>query len=301
MKLLVFGCTGQIGWELQRSLATLGTVTAVSATSGGAIATDLSDTQAIRRTLASVAPDVIVNAAAYTAVDRAEQEPALASNINADAPGVMAAYAADHGCLLVHYSTDYVFDGSGDEPWRESDTPNPLNVYGRTKLAGEQAITASGCRHLVLRTSWVHAPRRQNFVRTMLKLARERTTISVVDDQIGAPTPAELVADVTARMVQQMPEGSPLSGIYHVASAGATSWHGCASEAVRLAREAGAVLQLTPEDINAISSADYPAAAPRPKNSRLATDKLQARFGIELPDWRRGVARTVCELMEHGK
>jgi dTDP-4-dehydrorhamnose reductase len=233
MKILLFGKGGQVGWELQRSLAPLGELVALSANSQG-LCGDFTDLDGIAQTVRSVAPDMIVNAAAYTAVDKAETEVELSRTINALAPGVLARQAQQCGAWLIHYSTDYVFDGTGDKPWLETDSTGPLGIYGKTKLEGEQAIVASGCQHLIFRTSWVYAARGANFVKTMLRLAKERDKLTVIDDQIGAPTGAELLADVTAhaiRTVQQYPE---LSGIYHLAASGLTSWHSYARFVIAL-------------------------------------------------------------------
>ena len=223
MNILLLGKNGQLGWELQRSLAPLGRVTALDRHGADGLCGDLADLDGLAATVRAVEPQVIVNAAAYTAVDRAESEPDQAARINAQAPAVLARAAAASGALLVHYGTDYVFDGSGQTPWQEDDATGPLNAYGRTKRAGEQAIVQAGCAHLILRTSWVYAARGGNFAKTMLKLAQERDALKVIDDQIGAPTGADLLADVAAHALRQLAQQPALSGTYHVAAAGHTS------------------------------------------------------------------------------
>ena len=293
MKILLFGKNGQLGWELQRALAPLGDVVALgSADAAG----DLRDPAAIAATVRAVAPQWIVNAAAYTAVDRAEAEPALADLVNATAVGALAGAARAGDAWLLHYSSDYVFDGSGSAPWREDDAPAPLGAYGRSKLAGEELVRASGCRHFVFRTSWVFAARGGNFVRTMLRLARERDALKVVDDQIGAPTGAELLADVSAHAIRRAGVAPP--GTYHVAAAGETSWFGVARHAIARARQRGAAIRVADEQIAPIPSAAYPQAARRPSNSRLDTAKLRAAFDLSLPPWQAGVDRVVDELIE---
>jgi dTDP-4-dehydrorhamnose reductase len=292
MKILIVGGEGQVGWELQRSLAPLGEVIVAPRS-----ALDLCDPGSVGRVLGEHQPDAVVNAAAYTAVDDAEAHPQRADAINHRAVAVMAQWAADRRCWLVHYSSDYVFDGSGRNPFEETNRTGPLNAYGRSKLAGDEAIAASGCMHLILRTSWVHAPRGKNFVRSILKLARERDHLRVVSDQYGAPTSAELIADVTARALEQSMHNEALSGTYHVAAAGETSWHQIARQVVTEANARGADLKLAPAAIEPIASADYPTPAVRPLNSRLQTSKLRDAFGLTLPDWQQGVGRTVAELV----
>lgn len=300
MKILLFGKHGQVGRELQRTLSPLGEIVALDRNGQDSLCGDLSDTLGIASTIDRVRPDVIVNAAAHTAVDRAESEADLAFAINATAPGVMAQEAAKLGSLLVHYSTDYVFDGkgvfdgSGVRPWRETDTPAPLNTYGRSKLAGEQAIQASDCQYLILRTSWVYGLHGNNFVKTVLRLARERQILSMVADQIGAPTGADLIADVTARAIAMARSKPQISGIYHLAASGETSWHGYASFIVEQARANGA--QLAAERIEPVASNAYPTPAQRPGNSRLDTGKLQRQFALHLPPWQEGVSRLIKEL-----
>ncbi len=301
MKILLFGKGGQVGWELQRSLSVLGEVVALDFDSAEHCG-DFSNLQGLTDTVRRVQPNVIVNAAAHTAVDKAESEPDLARTLNALAPQVLAQEAKQLGAWLVHYSTDYVFDGSGDAPWKEADTPAPLSVYGQTKWEGEQLIQASGCQHLILRTSWVYATRGGNFAKTMLRLAKERDRLSVIDDQIGAPTGADLLADVTAHALRHV---LPLqrhnfltqSGIYHVAAGGHTSWHGYARFVLEAAHQAGVVLQASPDSVDPIPTAAYPTPARRPHNSRLDTTLLQNTFGIQLPPWQQGVARMLAEIL----
>ncbi|GAA4012774.1 dTDP-4-dehydrorhamnose reductase [Actimicrobium antarcticum] len=296
MKILLLGKGGQVGWELQRSLAPLGELVAVDFDSTE-LCGDFTNLVGLADTVRAVAPDIIVNAAAHTAVDKAESESELARTINALAPGVLAAEARRSGAWLVHYSTDYVFDGSGNQPWTEDDQSGPLSVYGQTKLEGEQAILASGCKHLIFRTSWVYAARGGNFAKTMLRLAKERDSLSVIDDQIGAPTGADLLADVTAhalRLALQRPE---VSGLYHLAAGGETSWHGYASFVVAFARQAGIEIKVGPDAILPVRTSAFPTPATRPKNSRLNTEKLHQTFGLVLPHWQSGVARMLTEIL----
>lgn len=296
MKILLFGCDGQVGWELQRSLQPLGEVVALDFQNRD-FAADFSKPEALAATIAAVRPDLIVNSAAHTAVDKAESEPALVQAINADAPGAIARSAAASGAWLVHYSTDYVFDGSGSLPRDETAATGPLSVYGKTKLAGEEQIRASGCRHLILRTSWVYAARGGNFAKTMLRLAGERTQLNVIDDQIGAPTGADLLADLTASMIRSARATPDLSGTYHAVASGATSWHGYARLVIETARARGVKLALPPEGLLSIPTAAYPTPAPRPLNSRLDTRKLRERFDLALPEWERGVRRMLDEIL----
>jgi len=301
LKILLLGKNGQVGWELQRALSVLGEVVALDHDSAD-LCGDFTRLQGLRETVHSVQPQVIVNAAAHTAVDQAESEPELARTINAAAPEVLAQEAARLGAWLIHYSTDYVFDGSGHAPWQETDAPAPLSVYGRTKLEGEQRIAASGCRHLIFRTSWVFAARGGNFARTMLRLARERESLNVISDQIGAPTGADLLADVTAHAIRHVlpPLGhndlTP-GGIYHVAAAGETSWHGYARFVLQQAQQAGQVLKAGPDQVAPIPTSAYPTPARRPHNSRLDTTRLQNTFGLTLPPWQAGVARMLTEIL----
>lgn len=297
MKILLLGKNGQVGWELQRSLAPLGEVIALGSDSVQWCG-NFHDLAGIEATVRAIAPDVIVNAAAYTAVDKAETDVDACRTVNALAPGVLAAVAAETGALLVHYSTDYVFDGSGDAPRDEAALTGPLSVYGSTKLEGEQAIARSGCQYLIFRTSWVYAARGGNFARTMLRLAGERDRLSVVADQIGAPTGADLIADVSAHAIRAARAQPALCGIYHLAAAGATSWHGYARHVIELARQAGAAIKVADAAIAAVGSEAFPTPAARPKNSRLDTAKLQSAFALTLPDWQWGVARMLAEILE---
>ncbi len=296
MRILLLGCDGQVGWELQRALQPLGEVVALDFTSREHHA-DFSKPEALAGTVQALRPDVIVNAAAHTAVDKAESEPALAQAINADAVGVLARSAAASGAWLVHYSTDYVFDGSGDQPRAEDAPTGPLSVYGRTKLEGEQQLRASGCRHLILRTSWVYAARGGNFAKTMLRLAGTKTELNVIDDQIGAPTGAELLADLTTLTLRAARAQPELSGTYHAVAGGETSWHGYARFVIETARERGVALTLPADALRAIPTSAYPTPAARPLNSRLDTARLRERFGLHLPDWRVGVRRMLDEIL----
>lgn len=298
MKILLFGRRGQVGWELQRSLAPLGQVIALDLDHHGAdgLCGDFTDRPGLAGTVRRVKPDVIVNAAAYTAVDKAESDHELAHRINSSAPGVLADEAQEMGAWLVHYSTDYVFDGRGNVSWRETDATKPLSVYGQTKLEGETAVARCD-RHLIFRTSWVYAARGQNFVKTMLRLAQERDQLKVVDDQVGAPTGAELIADVTAHALRTVQHRAELAGIYHLAAAGETSWHGYAKFVIEQAHRAGLPVRFAAEAIEAILTSDYPTPAERPLNSRLDTSKLQTNFGLILPEWKAGVARVLAEIL----
>jgi dTDP-4-dehydrorhamnose reductase len=300
MKILLLGKNGQLGWELQRSLAPLGELVALDRHST-AYCGDLSNLQGLLETVQTVRPDVIVNAAAHTAVDKAESEPELARLINASAPGLLAQQAQKLGAWLVHYSTDYVFDGSGTQPWQETDTPAPLSVYGQTKLEGEQLIAAQRSKHLIFRTSWVYAARGGNFAKTMLRLAQERERLTVIDDQWGAPTGAELLADVTAhaiRQVLQRPEDADgCSGIYHLAANGETTWNGYAKHVLAQAQRAQAAIKIIAKEVASVPTSAFPTPARRPHNSRLNTAKLQAAFGLTLPPWQQGVDRMLAEVL----
>ncbi|WP_438866274.1 dTDP-4-dehydrorhamnose reductase [Pseudomonas sp. L1(2025)] len=297
MKILLLGKNGQVGWELQRSLAPLGQVLALDSKSQDYCG-DLSDLDGLAATVQRFAPDVIVNAAAYTAVDKAESEPAQALRVNAEAPAVLAAEALKLNALLVHYSTDYVFAGNGDTPWQESDVVGPLSVYGTTKLQGEQAIQDSGCAHLIFRTSWVYAARGNNFAKTMLRLATERDSLNVIDDQFGTPTGADLLADVTAHSIRAMKLQPELGGIYHLAAGGETTWCRYARFVLEQAQAAGVELKVAPAQVGAIATEVYPTPAKRPNNSRLNTQKLQNAFSLCLPEWQSGVARMLMETLE---
>ena len=298
MKILLFGRNGQVGWELQRSLAVLGDVVALGSTDREPWNGDLRDPEALAATVRAVAPQLIVNAAAYTAVDRAETEPDLARLVNATAVGALARAAKAADAWLVHYSSDYVFDGSGSAPWQEDDRCAPLGAYGRSKLEGEALVRESGCRHLVFRTSWVYAARGANFARTMLRLARERDALRVVDDQVGAPTGAELLADVTAHAWRRARVDPTVGGTYHVAAAGETSWHGYARHVIAFARRRGAPIRVADAAIEPIASAAYPQPARRPLNSRLDTTRLRSVFELTLPPWQAGVDRVVDEWID---
>ena len=298
MKLLLLGKNGQVGWELQRALAPLGEVVGLDFDSLP-VAADFSRPESLRALVREVRPDIIVNAAAHTAVDKAESEPDLARALNASAPGVLAEEAAAGGAWLLHYSTDYIFDGSGRQPRSEDAPTGPLSVYGRTKLEGEQAIRASGCKHLILRTSWVYGARGGNFAKTMLKLAAERDKLSVIDDQIGAPTGADLLADLSAHMLRAALQAPALAGTYHAVAAGETSWHGYARYVIEWARGHGVPVKVAPEAVLPVPTTSYPTPAKRPLNSRLSTDKLRSAFGLVLPAWQSGVERLLTEI--HGR
>ena len=297
MKILLFGKNGQVGWELQRSLAPLGELVALDFDSQD-LCGDFSNTEGIAQAVRSVAPDVIVNAAAHTAVDKAESEAALAHTINALTPGVLAQEAKRKGSWLIHYSTDYVFDGRGETPWVETDPTGPLSVYGKTKLEGEEAIRDAGCKHLIFRTSWVYASRGNNFAKTMLRLAQERDSLTVINDQIGSPTGADLLADVTAHAIRTALQHPQVSGLYHLVASGQTSWHDYARYVIDYARQAGIEIKVTPEAIRPVPTSAFPLPATRPKNSRLNTQKLQNTFGLNLPHWQSGVARMLTEILE---
>ena len=296
MKILLLGASGQVGWELQRSLAAMGEIVAPERHST-ALCGDLANLQGLAATVQQVRPDVIVNAAAHTAVDRAESEPELARTINTLAPGVLAREAAALGVLLVHYSTDYVFDGSGSRPWLETDAPGPLNVYGQTKLEGERLVQAACPNHLIFRTSWVYAARGGNFAKTMLRLAQERERLSVIDDQFGAPTGAELLADVTAHALRQVLRTPGDAGLYHLAAAGETSWHGYAKYVLAQVKPAHGAIKIIATAVDPVVSSAFPTAARRPHNSRLDTGKLQTTFDLKLPPWQQGVARMLTETL----
>ena len=296
MNILLFGKGGQVGWELQRSLSVLGQVTALDFDSTDHCG-DFANPAGVADTVRALRPDVIVNAAAHTAVDKAESEPALAHTLNATTPGVLAQEAARLGAWLVHYSTDYVFDGSGSRPWVEADTPAPLSVYGATKLAGEQAIQQSGCQHLILRTSWVYAARGGNFAKTMLRLAQERERLTVIDDQWGAPTGADLLADVTAHAISHLRQRPQDGGLYHCAAGGETNWNLYAKYVLAQASQAQAAINIKAKEVAPVPTSAFPTPARRPHNSRLDTRKLQATFGLTLPPWQHGVARMLTEIL----
>lgn len=293
MKLLLLGKDGQVGWELQRSLSPLGNVLAL-----GRSQCDLSDLGKLKEIIRKFNPQVIVNAAAYTAVDKAEADLELAYTINRSLPALLAAEASTSGAWLVHYSTDYVFDGSKADAYVEDDTPHPLNVYGKSKLAGEQQIMLSGCKHLILRTSWVFSAHGANFAKTMLRLAAERSELKVVGDQYGAPTSAELIADVTALCLVRLllKDDCALQGIYHLTASGYTSWHGYAQYVIEQAMQGGHALKCLPAAVVSIPASDYPVPAKRPYNSRLNSSKLQQIFGLSMPPWQLHVQRMLGEL-----
>lgn len=293
MKILLLGKNGQLGWELQRALAPLGELVALDRHEGG----DLGQLEALRATVRAIQPRLIVNAAAYTAVDKAENDAAQAHLINGQAPGVLAQEAKALGALLVHYSSDYVFDGSGDQPRAEDAPIAPLSVYGASKAAGEAAIRESGCRHLILRTSWVYARRGGNFAKTMLKLAQEREQLKVIADQIGVPTGADLLADLSAHMARACIADPELGGTYHAVPSGETSWHAYACHVIEAARAQGKPIKVAPDQVLAIPTSDYPTPARRPLNSRLGTAKLQDCFGLHLPAWQCGVDRFLNEIL----
>ena len=300
MKILLLGADGQVGWELRRALLPLGHVIAC-----GRAQADLAHVDAARAAVREHAPDVIVNAAAYTAVDRAEEESDLARRVNSDAVAMLAEEAQRSDAWMVHYSTDYVYDGTKSSPYVETDATNPVNAYGASKLQGDAAIGAAGCRHIIFRTCWVYAVRGHNFPKTMLRLAQTRDDLRVVSDQASAPTSAELIADVTAHALAQAlkaPAGAPAGegGIYHLAAAGETSWYGFACRVLELAAMRGFDLKVRGAQVAPVASADYPSAAKRIANSRLATDKLRSTFGLSLPTWEVLIERFMAELPREG-
>ena len=303
MKILLLGTDGQVGWELQRSLAPLGELVVVGldrATNPGGLSGDFTQLNELAQTVRAVRPDIIVNAAAHTAVDKAESEPDFARLLNATAPGVLADEAQALGAWLVHYSTDYVFDGRGAQPWKEGDATGPLSVYGQTKLEGEQAVQRCE-RHLIFRTSWVYAARGGNFAKTMLRLAKERETLQVIDDQMGAPTGADLIADVTAHAIRQVQAGRAggnvaLAGVYHLVAGGCTNWHEYAKYVVTLVESSQPDIKIIAKKIIAVPTSAFPTPARRPHNSRLDTTKLQTTFDLTLPHWQAGVKRMLSEI-----
>ena len=299
MKILLLGCGGQVGWELQRSLSLLGEVIACDFDSSTDRRADFSRPALVADLVGRVRADFIVNAAAYTAVDKAESEPDVARLVNASTVGVIAQCARKFGSTVVHYSTDYVFDGGGSAPRDETAPTGPLSVYGATKLEGEELIRSSGCRHVILRTSWVYASRGDNFMKTMLRLAGEREQLSVIDDQIGAPTGADLLADVTAHVVRQLGRGEGEEGTFHCVAGGETSWFGFARYVIEWARADGQSIKVAADRIRPIPTSDYPTPAMRPLNSRLSTEKLRGSYSLILPQWQLGVERALREI--HGR
>lgn len=295
MNILITGSTGQVGFELRRQLATLGDILAPNRA-----ALDLSDASAVTAYLAQHQPDLIVNAAAYTAVDNAESDKAMAERLNAKLPAQLAAYCQKNNRWLIHYSSDYVYTGEGETPWQESDATGPCNAYGATKLAGDEAVTNSGCQHLIFRTSWVYSAFGKSFLATMLRLGAERSALSIVGDQIGAPTPARLIALITQQALAKLGSGQTgnalESGVYHLAPKGTTSWHGFACEIFQQAKQTGLPLAITPEGVTAIPTAEYPTPATRPLNSRLTVDKIEKALGIQMPSWQSQLALTVEEI-----
>lgn len=293
MNILLFGKTGQVGWELQRALAPLGNLIALDVHSKEYCG-DFSNPEGIAETVRAIKPDVIVNAAAHTAVDKAESEPEFAQLLNATSVEAIAKEAAKIGAWVVHYSTDYVFPGDGETPWRETDATAPLNVYGQTKLDGEKALQEHCAKHLIFRTSWVYAGKGNNFAKTMLRLAKERKELSVIDDQVGAPTGAELLADCTAHAIRVAMVKPEVAGLYHLVASDTTTWHDYAALVFEQARNAG--IELAIEKLNAVPTTAYPTPARRPQNSRLNTEKFQQSFGLVLPAWDVGVKRMLAEL-----
>lgn len=294
MKILITGANGQVGHALTQRLDNIGEVIALDRQGA-----DLSKPDSLMAVLDVYRPDWIINAAAYTAVDKAEVERELAFTINARAPKVLAEWAAVHGAKLVHYSTDYVFDGQLDRPYREDDATAPLNVYGATKLAGEQAILATKAQAWVFRTTWVFAAHGANFLKTMLRLGQERDALSVVNDQIGAPTSASWIAEVTARLIEA--KNAPTTGVYHLAAAGSTHWQGYAEFVLSEAKRLGMSLKVSPEQVAGIPSSAYPTPAQRPMNSRLNSDALMGALDLSAPDWRKDVAQVIAELVGQAK
>jgi dTDP-4-dehydrorhamnose reductase len=290
MKIFLTGGTGQVGFELQRSLALFGAISAPNSQE-----LDLSDPQATAEYINKIQPDLIVNAAAWTAVDGAEMEQRTAFRLNAELPRQLAGYAKKHNIWLIHYSTDYVYPGNGSTPWQEDSPTDPLSIYGSSKLAGDRAIEEAKPNYLIFRTSWVYAARGKNFLNTMLKLGSERDKLSVVSDQVGAPTPARLIAEVTALAIVNLQVSSIPSGVYHLCSSGETNWHELACEIFKCAIEVGIPIIIEPSQVDAITSEQYPTLAIRPLNSRLSTKKLERTLGIELPHWKNQLLLTLKE------
>ena len=295
IKILLFGKNGQVGWELQRSLATLGKLVALDKQDPHYCG-DLANPAGITHTLQTIRPDIIVNAAAYTAVDQAENEPKLAFRINTEAPELLAQQAEQIGAWLIHYSTDYVFNGSGNYPWQESDLTSPINIYGLSKLRGEEQIQKSNCKYIILRTSWVYAARGKNFIKTILRLAQQKEQLTIIDDQIGAPTGAELLADVTAQIIPKLFEHPEKSGIYHVSASKEVSWYNYARFLLDFAREHDIPVKVHPDAVIPVHSEAFATTAKRPLNSRLNTEKLCNTFQLCLPHWQNGVTRALEEI-----
>lgn len=295
MNILLFGKNGQVGWELQRALAPLGNLIVVDRHSSEYCG-DFENPKGVAETVRKIKPAVIVNATAYTAVDKAETEQDKARLVNATSITALAVAAEEIGAWLIHYSTDYVFDGSGDRPWCEDDATAPLNVYGQTKLEGEQAIVNNMSKYLIFRTSWVYAAKGNNFAKTMLKLAKDRDTLSVINDQFGAPTGAELIADSTAHAIRVALNDSSVAGLYHLIAAGETTWHAYATSVIDFAKQQG--VELNVQVINPVPTSAFPTPARRPANSRLNTEKFQQTFCLTLPDWQKGVERMLLETLK---
>ncbi|MEY8241337.1 MAG: dTDP-4-dehydrorhamnose reductase [Cycloclasticus sp.] len=294
MKILLLGKNGQVGWELQRSLAPLGELIALDRLGEKKLCGDLANLSELEKTVLSVKPDVIVNAAAYTAVDKAEDEIEVANKVNRDAPRLLAQLAKKIDALLVHYSTDYVFNGSGNKARREGDSTDPLNIYGQSKREGEQGIEKTGCRHLIFRTSWVYGVIGNNFAKTMMKLAGDRDELNVINDQIGAPTSSELIADVTSHAIRSALKEDELCGLYHLTAAGETTWHAYACFVIEQARKNGQNFQV--RSINEVATSEYPTPAIRPLNSILNCSKLEQEFSVSLPVWQQGIKRMLIEI-----
>ena len=295
MKILLLGKNGQVGWELQRSLSPLGELISLDRNGLNSWSGDLSQPEEVSKTILAIKPDVVVNASAYTAVDLAESEQASAALVNAGAIQQIADVCKQQNILFVHYSTDYVFDGQGDIAFKETDETSPLNVYGQTKLQGEQAIVESSCDYLIFRTSWVYATKGKNFLKTMLTLAQQREELAIINDQIGAPTSAELIADVTAHVICQTLKDLTKIGIYHLVASGETSWFDYANYIFEQAKTQGCELKVT--SVKPIPTTAYPTPAKRPYNSRLDNHKIQQTFQLHLPEWKNHVQRTITELL----
>jgi len=297
VRILLFGKNGQVGWELQRSLSSMGKLVALDV-DDQELCGDFTHPDGIIQTNHEISPDVIVNAAAYTAVDKAESEPELARTINVLAPEILAQESQKLGAWLIHYSTDYVFEGNGIKPWKETDLTVPLNVYGSTKLEGEKAIFNSGCQHLIFRTSWVYSARGNNFAKTMIRLARKHDHLTVIDDQMGAPTGADLLADLTIHSIRTALRQPQVSGLYHLAAKGEISWYGYARFVLDIVRQAGIKLKVSPESVLPVTTDEFSQPARRPGNSRLDTKKIESTFDLTLPLWQTGVARMLTEILE---